>query len=62
MKETVQISTEKYLSLIKHEYKLMVLLACGVDDWDGYEDSIAQCNYDEQAEIEELERLDYKVS
>lgn len=44
-----KISTERLAELLKAEYKLDLLEAGGVDNWDGYDVSLS-CEYDDETE------------
>lgn len=44
-----KISTERLAELLKAEYKLGLLEAGGVDNWDGYDVSLS-CEYDDETE------------
>lgn len=44
-----KISTERLAELLKAEYKLDLLDAGGVDNWDGYDVSLS-CEYDDETE------------
>ena len=49
-KEMVTISKEEYESLLDSELQLSCLEACGVDNWEGYDDAMEMYNEDEDEE------------
>lgn len=44
-----KISVERLAELLRAEYKLDLLEAGGVDNWDAYDDSL-NCEYDDETE------------
>lgn len=45
MDENVTISREEYIMLLADRKLLTALIACGVDNWEGYEDA---CNLSDE--------------
>lgn len=43
-KETVTISTDEYAQLLRDSEFLECLIACGVDNWEGYSDALKMMN------------------
>lgn len=46
-KTTVTIPQEEYDELLDREWKLTCLENAGVDNWDGYDWAMEECNKDE---------------
>lgn len=52
MNNTIRITKQEYVSLLKDRAKLMALEGGGVDNWQGYDDSLNESYEKEIANIE----------
>lgn len=50
MDNFVQLKAEEYRRLLDLEEFLICLKACGVDNWEGYDEAVRMCYEDEEEE------------